>query len=106
MYLSLDPRLLALKLILVVPSLHHPLQTFHNRPPSPPQFRDLNLPSITSRRPGELDAPTSLLGVIPDAAAMGYEVPFRIEQSGLGRRLPARREALNVLPGRHGQGRN
>ena len=88
--------------------MHFPLQG-HNRPVSPPQFRDFDLPSSSqTRRDEESDfLPSAMLGIIPDyIATSGYEVPFRIEGSGIGRRIPARTEGLNTFPGRHQAGRN
>jgi hypothetical protein len=90
-------------LMWIVPSLHHPLQTFHNRPPSPPQFRDLNLLSLQERRGDVVDVPSGLLGVIPDGVGGGYDVPFRVGRGGMGRRIPSRSEGLSI-PGRNGQG--
>jgi len=88
-----------------VPSLHHPLQSLHNRPPSPPQFRDLGLPTLETRRPEALVPPSSVLGTIPDSIAAGHEVPFRDELGiGLGRRIPQRTEGLEIQPGRHVNG--
>jgi hypothetical protein len=87
----------------LVPSLHHPLQTFHNRVPSPPQFRDLNLPSMQSGRQGEIEAPTSLLGMIPDALAREHDVSFLSIPRQSGRRLPPQFEGLNIMPDRGGQ---
>jgi hypothetical protein len=85
----------------IVPSFHFPT---HNQPPSPPQFRDFNLPSVRTRRPEEIDAPSGMLGIIPDVGG-GYDVPFRVERNGFGRRVPSRPEGLNILPGRNQVGR-
>ena len=87
-----------------MPSLHFPLQT-HNRPPSPPQFRDLNLPSAQTRRPEDILAPSSVLGVLPDSHD-GYAVPFRTDRNGFGRRIPTHPQPLNTFPGRHQVARN
>ena len=84
-----------------VPTFHFPA---HNQPPSPPQFRDFNLPNLRTRRPEELQIPSGMLGIIPDSIGSsggGYDVPFRIERNGFGRRVPSRHEGLNSLPGRH-----
>jgi hypothetical protein len=89
----------------LVPSFHFPA---HKQPPSPPQFRDFNLPSVGTRRPDEIIAPSGMLGIIPDdiATAGGHNVPFRVERTGFGRRIPTRPEGLNTLPGRHQMARN
>jgi len=85
-----------------VPSIHHPLQTLHHRPPSPPEFRDFRLPTPQTRRPDQIDMPTGILGTIPTGMLAGtYDVPFRVQSNGMGRRLPARVEGLNSLPARH-----
>jgi hypothetical protein len=88
--------------------MHFPLQG-HSRPVSPPQFRDFNLPTGSQARPddGGDFLPSAMLGIIPDSiATSGYEVPFRVEGNGIGRRIPARMEGLNTFPGRHQLGRN
>lgn len=86
-----------------MPSLHHPLHTFHNRQPSPPLFRDLNLPRMQSGRHGEIDTPTSLLGMIPDALAGEHDVSFLPIPYRSGRRIPLQHEGLNIMPDRMGQ---
>jgi hypothetical protein len=89
-----------------VPSLHFPLQT-HNRPPSPPQFRDLNLPTAQTRRPDEILAPSSVFGVLPDSIdGDRYVVPFRTDRNGFGTRVPPHPQPLNTFPGRHQVARN
>ena len=88
--------------------MHFPLQG-HNHPASPPQFRDFNLPTSSQTRQDEESdfRPSAILGIIPDnIATSGYDVPFRIEGHGIGRRIPARTEGLNTFPGRHQVGRN
>ena len=46
--------------------------------------------------------PTGILGTIPTGMLAGtYDVPFRVQSNGMGRRLPARVEGLNSLPARH-----
>jgi len=90
-----------------LPSFHFPLQT-HNRPPSPPQFRDFRLPSAETRRPEDLMIPSGLLGMVGDGGGVGtYNVPFRVggNNRGFGRRVPGRSEGLNPFPGSHQQGR-
>lgn len=89
----------------IVPSLLHPLQSLHNRSPSPPLFRDFDLPSLHTRRPEEIIAPSNLLGTIPDGVVDSYQLPVREDSSlGLGRRIPPRTEALSIHPGRNTNG--
>ena len=83
--------------------MHHPLQTLHHMPPSPPEFRDLNLPTSETQRPDEIDVPTSVLGAIPTGMGVTYEVPSRLQSNGMGRRLPIRMEGLNILASRIAQ---
>lgn len=102
MYVLLIIPFQAFLLIKLVPSLHHPLQTFHNRQPSPPLFRDLNLPSLQAARQGEIDTPTSVLGMIPDALAGEHHIDFLSIPSRSGRRIPLPHEGLNIMPDRVG----
>jgi hypothetical protein len=81
-----------------VPSLHHPSRALRNRPLSPPIFRDFDLPAPPVLRPDDLIAPSSILGVLPNRVARDYQVPFPPEQSGFGRRVPARLDSLPGFP--------
>lgn len=49
-----------------------------------------------------VDGPSGLMGLLPDDVVRGYEVPFRGERGGFGRRIPLRSEGLSI-PNRNGQ---
>jgi hypothetical protein len=60
---------------------------------------------MQSGRPGILDPPSNLLGTLPDVS-VGENIPLIPERGPMGRQIPARPEALNILPGlRREQGR-
>ena len=82
-----------------------PLQSSHNRSPSPPLFRDFDLPTLDTRRPEEITTPSNLLGTIPDDTVGSDQLPFHeVSSLGLGRRIPSRTEALSIHPGRNTDG--